>query len=111
MSDSLWQALSGVVGPWAFVGLLIAMVVQIGPGGIFIPGFWRKHFELLIAGFGTVLFGWGPLFVDFHNTECRAPTTTTNTWPVPLACNPQLYQSVHLHSASRYALTAAVVRN
>ncbi len=63
MSDSLGQALSGVVG-LGIVGLLIAMVVQI-VGGIFVPGFGGNGFELLIAGFGTVLFV-GAAFVDFY---------------------------------------------
>ncbi len=64
MSDSLGQALSGVVG-LGIVGLLIAMVVQI-VGGIFAPGtFHGTGFELLIAGFGTVLFV-GAAFVDFY---------------------------------------------
>ena len=63
MSDSVGQALSGVVG-LGIVGLLIAMVVQL-VGGIFIPGFGGGGFELLIAGFGTVLFV-GAAFVDFY---------------------------------------------
>jgi FtsH-binding integral membrane protein len=63
MSDSLGQALSGVVG-LGILGLLIAMVVQI-VGGIFVPGFGGNGFELLIAGFGTVLFV-GAAFVDFY---------------------------------------------
>ncbi|MCP9931274.1 US12 family protein [Cyanobium sp. AMD-g] len=63
MSDNLGQALSGVVG-LGIVGLLIAMVVQL-VGGIFIPGFGGNGFELLIAGFGTVLFV-GAAFVDFY---------------------------------------------
>ncbi|MEI6830555.1 MAG: Bax inhibitor-1 family protein [Synechococcaceae cyanobacterium ELA445] len=63
MSDSVGQALSGVVG-LGIIGLLIAMVVQI-VGGIFIPGFGGGGMELLIAGFGTVLFV-GAAFVDFY---------------------------------------------
>jgi uncharacterized protein len=63
MSDSVGQALSGVVG-LGIVGLLIAMVVQL-VGGIFVPGFGGGGFELLIAGFGTVLFV-GAAFVDFY---------------------------------------------
>lgn len=63
MSDNLGQALSGVVG-LGIVGLLIAMVVQL-VGGIFIPGFGGNGFELMIAGFGTVLFV-GAAFVDFY---------------------------------------------
>jgi FtsH-binding integral membrane protein len=64
MSDSIGQALSGVVG-LGIVGLLIAMVVQI-VGGIFAPAtFHGTGFELLIAGFGTVLFV-GAAFVDFY---------------------------------------------
>ena len=64
MSDSVGQALSGVVG-LGLIGLLIAMVVQI-IGGIFAPGmFGASGFELLIAGFGTILFV-GMSFVDFY---------------------------------------------
>ncbi|MEB3307519.1 MAG: Bax inhibitor-1 family protein [Cyanobacteriota bacterium] len=64
MSDNVGQALSGVVG-LGIVGLLIAMVVQI-VGGIFAPGmFHTTGFELMIAGFGTVLFV-GAAFVDFY---------------------------------------------
>lgn len=63
MSDSVGQALSGVVG-LGILGLLIAMVVQI-VGGIFVPGFGMGGMELLIAGFGTVLFV-GAAFVDFY---------------------------------------------
>jgi FtsH-binding integral membrane protein len=46
------------------VGLLIAMVIQL-VGSIFVPGFGGNGFELLIAGFGTVLFV-GAAFVDFY---------------------------------------------
>ncbi len=64
MSDSVGQALTGVVG-LGIVGLLIAMVVQI-VGSIFVPGmFGGTGLELLIAGFGTVLFV-GAAFVDFY---------------------------------------------
>ena len=63
MSDNLGQALSGVVG-LGIVGLLIAMVVQL-VGGILIHGFGGNGFELMIAGFGTVLFV-GAAFVDFY---------------------------------------------
>ena len=64
MSDTVGQALSGVVG-LGLIGLLIAMVVQI-IGGIFAPGmFGGSGFELLIAGFGTILFV-GMSFVDFY---------------------------------------------
>ncbi|MEB3207558.1 MAG: Bax inhibitor-1 family protein [Synechococcus sp.] len=63
MSDNVGQALSGVVG-LGILGLLIAMVVQI-VGGIFVPGFGGGGMELLIAGFGTVLFV-GAAFVDFY---------------------------------------------
>jgi FtsH-binding integral membrane protein len=63
MSDNLGQALSGVVG-LGILGLLIAMVVQI-VGSIFVPGFGGSGLELLIAGFGTVLFV-GAAFVDFY---------------------------------------------
>ncbi len=64
MSDSVGQALSGVVG-LGLIGLIIAMLVQI-VGGIFAPGmFGGSGFELMIAGFGTVLFV-GAAFVDFY---------------------------------------------
>ncbi len=64
MSDSVGQALSGVVG-LGLVGLIIAMLVQI-VGGFFAPGmFGGSGFELMIAGFGTVLFV-GAAFVDFY---------------------------------------------
>ncbi len=64
MSDNVGQALSGVVG-LGILGLLITMVVQI-VGSIFAPGvFSGGTFELLIAGFGTVLFV-GAAFVDFY---------------------------------------------
>jgi FtsH-binding integral membrane protein len=63
MSESVGQSLSMVVG-LGVVGLLIAMVIQL-VGGIFIPGFGGGGFELLIAGFGTVLFV-GMAFVDFY---------------------------------------------
>ncbi|NBO29333.1 MAG: hypothetical protein EB070_06215 [Synechococcaceae bacterium WBA_2_066] len=64
MSDSVGQSLTAVVG-LGLVGLLIAMVVQL-IGGIFAPGmFMGGGFELMIAGFGTVLFV-GAAFVDFY---------------------------------------------
>ena len=64
MSDSVGQALSGVVG-LGIIGLLIAMVVQV-VGSIFAPGIFSVGgFELAIAGFGTVLFV-GAAFVDFY---------------------------------------------
>ncbi len=63
MSDSVGQSLSAVVG-LGILGLLIAMVVQV-VGGIFVPGFGGGGMELLIAGFGTVLFV-GAAFVDFY---------------------------------------------
>ena len=63
MSDDVGQALSGVVG-LGVVGLLIAMVVQL-VGGLFLPGFGGGGFELMIAGFGTVIFI-GAAFVDFY---------------------------------------------
>jgi len=63
MSDDVGQALGGVVG-LGIVGLLIAMVVQL-VGGFFFPGFGGGGFELMIAGFGTVLFI-GAAFVDFY---------------------------------------------
>ena len=64
MSDSVGQSLTAVVS-LGIVGLLIAMVVQL-IGGIFAPGmFMGGGFELMIAGFGTVLFV-GAAFVDFY---------------------------------------------
>jgi FtsH-binding integral membrane protein len=64
MSDNVGQALSAVVG-LGILGLLIAMVVQI-VGSFFAPGvFGSGGFELMIAGFGTVLFV-GAAFVDFY---------------------------------------------
>jgi uncharacterized protein len=64
MSDNVGQALSGVVG-LGVLGLIIAMVVQI-VGSIFAPGvFGGTGLELIIAGFGTVLFV-GAAFVDFY---------------------------------------------
>jgi FtsH-binding integral membrane protein len=63
MSDSVGQALGAAVG-LGIVGLLIAMVIQL-VGSIFVPGFGGNSFELLIAGFGTVLFV-GAAFVDFY---------------------------------------------
>ncbi|MEB3156678.1 MAG: Bax inhibitor-1 family protein [Cyanobacteriota bacterium] len=63
MSDDVGQALGGVVG-LGVVGLLIAMVVQL-VGGLFFPGFGGGAFELMIAGFGTVIFI-GAAFVDFY---------------------------------------------
>jgi FtsH-binding integral membrane protein len=63
MSDDVGQALSGVVG-LGIIGLLIALVVQL-VGSIFIPGFGGGTFQLMIAGFGTVLFI-GAAFVDFY---------------------------------------------
>ena len=64
MSDSVGQALTAVVG-LGIVGLLIAMLVQF-IGGIFAPGmFMGGGFELMIAGFGTVIFI-GAAFVDFY---------------------------------------------
>ncbi|MFO7630198.1 MAG: Bax inhibitor-1 family protein [Prochlorococcaceae cyanobacterium] len=63
MSDSVGQALSGVVG-LGILGLVIAMLVQV-VGSLFIPGFGMGGFELMIAGFGTVLFI-GAAFVDFY---------------------------------------------
>jgi len=63
MSDNVGQALSGVVG-LGILGLVIAMLVQV-VGGIFVPGFGMGGFELMIAGFGTVIFV-GAAFVDFY---------------------------------------------
>ncbi len=64
MSDNVGQALSAVVG-LGILGLVIAMFVQI-IGSLFAPGvFGAGGFELMIAGFGTVLFV-GAAFVDFY---------------------------------------------
>ena len=64
MSDSVGQALSGAVG-LGLIGLIIAMVIQL-IGGFFAPQvFTGGAFELMIAGFGTVLFV-GAAFVDFY---------------------------------------------
>ena len=63
MSDSVGQALGQVVG-LGIIGLLIALVIQL-VGGLFLPGFGGTGFELMIAGFGTVLFT-GAAFLDFY---------------------------------------------
>jgi hypothetical protein len=64
MSDSVGQSLTAVVG-LGIVGLLFAMVIQL-VGGIFAPQmFHGTGFELMIAGFGTVIFV-GAAFVDFY---------------------------------------------
>lgn len=63
MSDNVGQALTGVVG-LGLLGLIIAMVIQM-IGSFFFPGFGSGGFELMIAGFGTVLFV-GAAFVDFY---------------------------------------------
>ena len=64
MSDNVGQALSAAVG-LGILGLLIAMVVQI-VGSLFAPGMFASGgFELMIPGFGTVLFV-GAAFVDFY---------------------------------------------
>ena len=69
MSDSVGQALSGVVG-LGLIGLLIAMFVQL-IGGFFAPGFFGgSGLELIIAGFGTVLFV-AMSFVDFYTMPRR----------------------------------------
>jgi len=69
MSDSVGQALSSVVG-LGLIGLLIAMFVQL-IGGFFAPGlFGGSGLELLIAGFGTVLFV-AMSFVDFYTMPRR----------------------------------------
>mgnify|MGYP001158232514 CR=1 FL=1 len=69
MSDSVGQALSGVVG-LGLIGLIIAMVFQL-IGGFFAPQmFGGTGFELMIAGFGTVLFV-GMSFVDFYTMPRR----------------------------------------
>ncbi|MFY8149954.1 MAG: Bax inhibitor-1 family protein [Prochlorococcaceae cyanobacterium] len=64
MSDNVGQALGSVVG-LGLLGLIVAMLVQV-VGSLFVPGmFGGNGFELLIAGFGTVLFV-GAAFVDFY---------------------------------------------
>jgi len=68
MSDNVGQALSGVVG-LGLIGLVIAMLVQI-IGSIFLSGGMPQGFELMIAGFGTVLFV-GMSFVDFYTMPRR----------------------------------------
>ena len=68
MSDNVGQALQGVVG-LGLLGLIIAMVVQF-IGGLFSPAFGGSGFELLIAGFGTVLFV-AMSFVDFYTMPRR----------------------------------------
>jgi len=64
MSDSVGQALSGVVG-LGIIGLLIAMVVQLIGTWLTGGNFGGIGLELMIAGFGTVLFV-GAAFVDFY---------------------------------------------
>jgi FtsH-binding integral membrane protein len=64
MSESVGQALTGVVG-LGIVGLLIAMVVQVIGAALTGGQFGGGFFELAIAGFGTVLFV-GAAFVDFY---------------------------------------------
>jgi len=67
MSDNVGQSLSAVVG-LGIIGLVIAMVVQL-VGSIFAPGmFTTGGFELMIAGFGTVIFV-GAAFVDFYTNH------------------------------------------
>tara|TARA_Y100000589_G_scaffold273515_1_gene266976 strand:- start:10 stop:591 length:582 start_codon:yes stop_codon:yes gene_type:complete len=68
MSDSIGQSLQSVVG-LGLLGLIIAMVVQF-IGGLFSPAFGGSGFELLIAGFGTVLFV-AMSFVDFYTMPRR----------------------------------------
>ncbi len=64
MSDSVGQALGGVVG-LGLIGLIIAMVVQL-IGGLFTGGqFGGIGLETMIAGFGTILFI-GAAFLDFY---------------------------------------------
>ena len=82
MSDSVGQALSGVVG-LGLIGLLIAMFVQL-IGGFFAPGvFGGSGLELIIAGFGTVLFV-AMSFVDF--IQCREDITMINILQELWAC-------------------------
>ena len=68
MSDSVGQALQGAVG-LGLLGLIMAMVFQF-IGGIFAPAMFGGGFELMIAGFGTILFV-GMSFVDFYTMPRR----------------------------------------
>ena len=68
MSDNVGQSLSKAVY-LGLIGLVIAMVIQF-VGSIFSPEFGTGGFELLIAGFGTVLFV-GMSFVDFYTMPRR----------------------------------------
>ena len=69
MSDNVGQALQRAVG-LGQLGLIIAMVFQF-IGGLFAPGmFGGSSFELMIAGFGTVLFV-AMSFVDFYTMPRR----------------------------------------
>ena len=68
MSDSVGQALQGAVG-LGLLGLIIAMVVQV-VGSLFGAGLGTGPFELMIAGFGTVLFV-AMSFVDFYTMPRR----------------------------------------
>ena len=71
MSDSVGQALQGAVG-LGLLGLIIAMVFQV-IGGFFFSGsgmFGGTGLELMIAGFGTVLFV-AMSFVDFYTMPRR----------------------------------------
>nr|YP_002048784.1 hypothetical protein PCC_0122 [Paulinella chromatophora]ACB42574.1 hypothetical protein PCC_0122 [Paulinella chromatophora] len=63
MSDNLGEALTGVVGLGA-VGLMVVLLLQLIIG-LFIPTLAFGNFELIIAGFGTILFI-GASFVDFY---------------------------------------------
>ena len=68
MSDNVGQSLSKAVY-LGLIGLVIAMVIQI-IGSLFSPAFGTGGFELLIAGFGTVLFV-AMSFVDFYTMPRR----------------------------------------
>jgi len=69
MSDNVGQALSNVVG-LGLIGLIIAMFIQL-IGGFFAPAmFGGSGLELIIAGFGTVLFV-AMSFVDFYTMPRR----------------------------------------
>ena len=64
MSDNVGQALQATVG-LGIIGLIIAMIIQFF-GSIFAPTtFAFGGFELVIAGFGTLLFV-AAAFVDFY---------------------------------------------
>ena len=70
MSDSVGQALQGVVSLGA-IGLIVALLVGF-IGSFIAPATFAfgSSFELMIAGFGTILFI-GASFVDFYTMPRR----------------------------------------